>query len=214
METVAKDESLQIEKFELGPFGTNSYILRCRKTNDSVVVDAPGEADKILGHLKETNPKYILMTHNHMDHTGSLAQLKSTLKVPVAAHAADADRLPTPCDILLKDSDVVSFGEIHLKVLYTPGHTPGSLCFHNGNYLISGDTIFPGGPGKTGSPSDFKKIIESLTHKIFNLPDNTQIFPGHGGATILKKEKQAFEAFSSKPQNPDLCGDVLWASSG
>jgi len=213
MGTVVKDESLQIDKFELGPFGTNTYILRCRKTNDSVVVDAPGEAGKILGRLKETNPKYILMTHNHMDHTGSLAQLKSALKVPVAAHAADADRLPTPCDMLLKDGDGISFGEIDLNVLYTPGHTPGSLCFYTGKYLISGDTLFPGGPGKTGSPADFKQIVKSITHKIFELPDDTPIFPGHGDATVLLKEKQAFEAFSSRSPNPDLCGDVLWASS-
>jgi len=213
MTLAAKDENLQIEKFELGPFGTNTYILTCRKTNACVVVDAPGEADKILGQLKGMNAKYILMTHNHMDHTGSLAELKAALNVPVAAHAADADRLPIPCDKLLKDGDTIAFGEIRLDVLFTPGHTPGSLSFHTANYLISGDTLFPGGPGKTGTPADFRTIIESLTQKIFLLPGDTQIFPGHGVAAILKKEKQAFEAFSAKPKNPDLCGDVLWASA-
>lgn len=213
MEIEKKNEQLQIEKMELGPFGTNTYILTCSKTLESVVVDAPGEASKILARLKKTNPKYILITHNHMDHTGALSELKAALKVPVAAHEADAGTLPAPTDILLKEGDIVSFGKIRLNVLHTPGHTPGSLSFFTDNYLISGDTIFPGGPGKTWSPADFKKIIESITSKIFNLPDNTQVYPGHGGSTILRKEKRAFEEFSSKPHDPDLYGDVLWSSS-
>ncbi|MFQ5484411.1 MAG: MBL fold metallo-hydrolase [Desulfobacterales bacterium] len=208
-----KNERLQIKKMELGPFGTNAYILTCIDTIDSVVVDAPGEASKILALLEKTNPRYILITHNHMDHTGALSELKSALKVPVAAHASDAGTLPASTDIFLEEGDVVSFGKIQLNVLHTPGHTPGSLCFFTDKYLISGDTIFPGGPGKTWSPADFKKIIESLTKKIFNLPDNTRVYPGHGDSTILINEKKAFEEFSSKPHTADLYGDVLWSSS-
>ena len=90
MAVVAKNETIQIERYELGPFGTNSYIMTCLKTGDSVVFDAPGDAPKIMGQLQHTHPKYILMTHNHMDHTGALAELKSALNVPLAAHAADA----------------------------------------------------------------------------------------------------------------------------
>ncbi len=213
MEIVVKNQSIQIEKMELGPFGTNTYILICRKTGDSIIIDAPGEAGKIMERLKETNPKYLLMTHNHMDHTGALSELKSALNVPVAAHEADAAKLPTTPDVLLKDEDVVAFGEIQVKVLHTPGHTPGSLCFFTDIYLISGDTLFPGGPGKTWSPADFEKIIESITGKLFDLPDDTHVFPGHGDSTILKKEKLAFEEFSSGPHDPNLYGDVLWSSS-
>lgn len=213
MGIVEKNESIQIEKTELGPFNTNTYILTCGKTFESVVIDAPDKVSKILERLKTTNPKYILMTHNHMDHTGALLELKSALKIPVAAHEADAGKLPASADVLLKEGDIVSFGEIQLRVLHTPGHTPGSLCFFTDGYLISGDTIFPGGPGKTGSPVDFEKIIESITRKIFNLPDSTHIYPGHGQSAMLKKEKQAFEEFSSRRHDPDLCGDVYWSSS-
>ncbi|MDH3886576.1 MAG: MBL fold metallo-hydrolase, partial [Desulfobacterales bacterium] len=172
-----KNETIQIERYELGPFGTNSYILTCLKTGDSVVVDAPGDAPKILAQLQDTNPKYILMTHNHMDHTGALAELKSALNVPIAAHAADADRLPLAPDMMLADGDGVTFGNIHFTVMHTPGHTPGSLCFYTEGYLISGDTLFPDGPGKTGSPADFRRIVESLQRKIFVLPEDTQVFP-------------------------------------
>lgn len=213
MSVIVKNDSIQIERLSLGPFGTNSYLLICQKTGASVIVDAPGDAEKVLKRLEGTHPKYILMTHNHMDHVDALAALKSALNVPLAAHEDDAGGLPVKPEQFLNDGDTISFGEIQLKVLHTPGHTPGSLCFLTGSYLISGDTIFPGGPGKTWSPDDFKKIVESLTNKIFTLPDETQVYPGHGDATVLKKEKHEFEAFSSKPHDPDLCGDVVWLSS-
>ena len=213
MVNMVKDDSIQIEKLELGPYGTNAYFLICRQTGASVLVDAPGEASKILAQLKGTDPKYILMTHNHMDHTGALAEVKSALNVPIAAHCDDAGNLPLKPDMLLNDGDVIDCGDIHLTVLHTPGHTPGSLCFLTGNYLIAGDTLFPGGPGKTASPADFTRIMESLTSKIFVLPEDTRIYSGHGNSTILKKEKKAFEAFSAGAHDPNLCGDVLWSSS-
>jgi glyoxylase-like metal-dependent hydrolase (beta-lactamase superfamily II) len=213
MSVIVKDDSIQIERLSLGPFGTNSYLLICQKTGASVIVDAPGDAEKVLKRLEGTHPKYILMTHNHMDHVDALAALKSALNVPLAAHEDDAGGLPVKPEQFLNDGDTISFGEIQLKVLHTPGHTPGSLCFLTGSYLISGDTIFPGGPGKTWSPDDFKKIVESLTNKIFTLPDEIQVYPGHGDAAVLKKEKQEFEAFSSKLHDPGLCGDVVWLSS-
>jgi len=125
----------------------------------------------------------------------------------------DAERLPSPPEILLNDGDTVSFGNIELKVLHTPGHTPGSLCFLYDKYLISGDTIFPGGPGHTGSPDSLRQIIKSITERIFPLPDDTQVYPGHGDSAILKKEKEEFAIFSSRPHAPNLCGNVLWLSA-
>ncbi|NVM24347.1 MAG: MBL fold metallo-hydrolase [Desulfobacterales bacterium] len=213
MAPVAKNDHIQIDKLTLGPFDTNSYIITCPLTRDSVVVDAPGEAAEILKGLKGTNPRYILITHSHMDHLGALLELKSKLRVPVAVHPLDAKNLPSPLEMLLGDGDTVSFGKIELRVVHTPGHTPGSVCFLTGKYLISGDTIFPGGPGKTQSPSALRQIIESITTKIFVLPEDTQIYPGHGNSTILKKEKAEFAVFSSRPHDPNLCGDVLWLSS-
>ena len=108
---------------------------------------------------------------------------------------------------------MICFGRVELKVLHIPGHTPGSLAFLVGHYLMWGDTVFPGGPGKIASPIDLKQIIESITDKLFVLPDDTQVFPGHGDSTILKKEKDEFAVFSSRPHASNLCGDVLWLSS-
>ena len=212
MVLVARDNNIQIERLELGPFGTNAYVIVCRATGDSVLVDAPAEAGKILERLKGTNPRYILITHTHMDHLGALYDLQSKLGIPVAAHRLDAENLPSPPEVLLSDGDGVSFGNIDIKVLHTPGHTPGSLCFLTGRYLIAGDTLFPGGPGKTNSPADLKQIIESITKKIFILPDDTGLYPGHGASTVLKKEKEEFAIFSSRSHDPNLHGDVLWLS--
>ena len=213
MVVVVKDNDIQIERLELGPWGTNAYIVICLQMGNSVLIDAPADASTIMKRLQGTNPKYILLTHNHMDHIGALSELQSKLKVPVAVHAADAKRLPSPPEMLLNDGDIISFGNTKLKVLHTPGHTPGSLCFLASNYLISGDTIFSGGPGKTRAPANLRQIIKSITDKIFVLPDNAQIYPGHGDSTVLKNEKDEFAVFSSRTHAPNLCGDVLWLSS-
>jgi glyoxylase-like metal-dependent hydrolase (beta-lactamase superfamily II) len=212
MTTVVENDRIQINRLELGPFGTNSYILICQKTNESVVVDAPGEAGMVVERLKETQPKYILMTHDHFDHIGGLVELRSALEVPVAAHLADANDLPLEPDLLLNDGDEILIGAIKLRVLHTPGHTPGGLCFLTDKYLIAGDTLFPGGPGKTQSPADFRRIIESITQRLFVLPDETKVFPGHGEATTIKEAKQQYEVFSTRPHDPNLHGDVVWVS--
>lgn len=209
----AQDDNIRIERLELGPFGTNAYILVCRKTQASVLVDTPAEAGTIIGKLKGTTPECILITHSHMDHLGAFIGVRSGLNIPVAAHVLDAGKLPSPPDILLNDGDSIKFGNLTLEVLHTPGHTPGSLCFRYDKYLISGDTIFPGGPGRTGTPEALKQIIESITGKIFVLPDDTRIYPGHGNDTVLKKEKDEYAVFTSRSHRPNLCGDVLWLSS-
>jgi hydroxyacylglutathione hydrolase len=208
-----KDDSLQIEKLSLGPYGTNAYIVTCLKTKASVLVDAPAKAKTIMEKLEGTEVKYILMTHNHMDHTGALVKLHSKLGVPLAAHEADAADLPVKPDMFLNDGDILSVGDLKMSVIHTPGHTPGCICFKVGKYLLSGDTIFNGGPGKSWSPADLKQVIESITTKIFTLPDDTQIFPGHGESTVLKTEKDAYAVFASKTHKPDLYGDIVWLTS-
>lgn len=213
MAVVVKENNIQIECFELGPWGTNAYIIVCLQTGNSVLIDAPAGAEIIMERLKGTNPRYILLTHNHMDHLGALSELHSRLGVPLAAHILDTGNLSAPPEVLLKDGDMISLGNLKLEVLHTPGHTPGSLCFRAGRYLISGDTLFPGGPGKTRSPADLKQVIRSITEKLFVLPDDTIVYPGHGEPTVLKKEKDEFAVFSSRPHNPNLCGDVLWLLS-
>ena len=210
MTVIAEDNNIKIKKFSLGPYGTNTYLLFCKKTNESAVIDAPGDPETVLDALEGSTPKYILMTHNHMDHTGALEKLKTDLKVPIAAHPAEASGFPVVPDMELKDQDTVAVGRLSFTVIHTPGHTPGSICFLYDKYLISGDTLFPGGPGKTWSPDAFKQIIDSLTQKVFSLPDDTQVFPGHGDTAVVKKERANYEAFAARGIDPKTCGDVSW----
>ncbi len=211
MAIVAENDNIRIERLRLGAFGTNAYILICQHTGDSVVIDAPGEVERILELLESTNPKYILITHNHADHTGALAALKTALKVPIGVHASDAAKLGLSPEWLLQDNDAVEFGNMRLTVLHTPGHTGGSVCFYTDAFLLAGDTLFPNGPGKTWSAGAFRQIIQSLTDKLFALPDDTLVFPGHGESTNIGREKKAFEAFAAKPHDPNMYGDVLWS---
>jgi glyoxylase-like metal-dependent hydrolase (beta-lactamase superfamily II) len=171
MEIIAETENIRIGQLDFdGNMWANAYLITCTKTGQSALIDAPGKADLVLEQLPEKNLKYILMTHNHKDHTGSLVKLKSTLRIPVYGYADDASGYPMRLDKELIDSDIVAFGDLAVYVFHTPGHTDGSLCFLIGNFLFSGDTLFPGCPGYTTSPDNFQQIIKSIAGKIFSLP--------------------------------------------
>lgn len=213
MTVLVDDDRIRIIRLTLGPWETNAYVVVCLETKTSLIIDGPAEANTIVNEVKGTNPKYILLTHNHLDHIGALGELRNKLKVPLACHSLDSSGIASAPEMALKGREELSLGSIEVKAVHTPGHTRGSLCFVIGGYLFSGDTLFPGGPGNTRSSGDFKEIIRSITQKVFALPDDTVVYPGHGEPTVLKKEKEEFGAFSSRPHSPDLHGDVLWASA-
>ena len=213
MPVIVNDSVIRVEKLTLGPYETNAYIVVCKKTGESLVIDAPAGASEIVAALQGTKPRYILLTHDHFDHTGVMTSLRSRLRAPLATHEASSWQLKTPPEIFLNDVDSLMLSKLQIDVLHTPGHTPGGLCFKVGNYLFAGDTIFPGGPGASHSPDEFRVIITSITEKIFILPGHTMILPGHGDGTTVAKAKAEYEVFASRPHSPDLYGDVLWASS-
>ncbi len=210
VQEIVRDNKKEILRLETKPFGTNAYMVICPSTLESVLFDAPGSAAAIKERLKDTKVKYILMTHGHMDHVTDLEELHRDLGANLAVHEDDAGQLPVRADQLLSGGEVIRCGNLELEVFHVPGHTPGSLCFRIDNYLISGDTIFPGGPGKTASPSAFKQIVASIEEKIMTLPEETVILPGHGEKTNLKTERELFNTFKSSTQNYELSGDVTW----
>ena len=213
MTVLVDDPRIRISRLRLGPWETNAYVVVCVETMTSLVVDAPAEAGSIIAELKNTAPKYILLTHSHLDHVGALGDLRNKLKAPLACHPSDSTGIASPPEMPLNGGEELPLGKLRLSVIHTPGHTRGSLCFKFDKYLISGDTIFPGGPGHTRSSGDFKEIVRSIVEKILILPDSTVVYPGHGEPTLLKSEKDEFAAFSARQHSPDLHGDVLWRSA-
>jgi glyoxylase-like metal-dependent hydrolase (beta-lactamase superfamily II) len=181
-------DDLIVRKIGVGSFENNVYILECPETNESVIVDGCFEAGTIIDASSGTKVVGILQTHGHKDHVQALPELKEKLKVPVYAHPGDD--YPVGIDREVKDGDQISFGSCSAKVLHTPGHTPGGTCFLVGKHLCAGDTLFPGGPGNTwGDKRAFGQIIDSIQSKLFVLPDETIVYPGHGRDTSIGAEK-------------------------
>lgn len=197
MEIITADGVIRIEKVDVGgTMWANAYLVTCSQTGECVLIDAPGKADLVLEQVRDRNLKYILMTHNHRDHIGALAKLKSTLKVPVYGHADDAAGYPVPLTLELNNADRVAFGKLEAKVLHTPGHTPGSLCFLVGKYLFSGDTIFPGGPGYTVPRLISRKLSIHLPGKSLTFPTRRLFIPVTAMAQCLARRKTSLEFFS------------------
>jgi hydroxyacylglutathione hydrolase len=214
MDVIADTKELRIERMELGSWATNSYIIQCAQTGKSVLIDVPPGALTILKELNRRIPEYVLLTHNHVDHIAGLQALRNRLSSPLALHPLDDQNwLPFRPDKLLKDGEGIPVGNLIVKVLHTPGHTPGSLCFNVGHYLLAGDTLFPGGPGRTTTPEDFEQIINSVKGRILPLTDATQVYPGHGGSTSVGEARKEYVAFISRPHPKGLFGDIEWATS-
>ena len=175
-----QDERLRIHKVVASPYDNNAYVIVCRATGESIVVDAPREVDKVLQETQGTRVKSVLITHSHFDHIEGFEAMRGKLATSYAIHQDDAPRLPSPPDYHLEDGDVVPVGNLSLRVLFTPGHTPGGVCLLMPGHLFSGDTLFPGGPGRTVGPAEFRQVVESITARLLPLPADTAVYPGHG----------------------------------
>lgn len=181
---------VEVHKVVVGPMDNNVYVARCTETGDAVLLDAANEHDRLLELCRALGVRRVLETHGHWDHIQAVPALRDA-GYDVAVTAADAAMLPS-YDSTIDDTDVITVGRLRLHAIATPGHTPGSVCFtvEGTPLLFSGDTLFPGGPGNTTfEGGDFATIIRSLDERLFPLPDDTIVLPGHGDATTIGTER-------------------------
>jgi glyoxylase-like metal-dependent hydrolase (beta-lactamase superfamily II) len=184
------DSAVEIYRYVVGPLANNVFIVRCRETGDALLVDAANEHELLLECASALGVRSIVETHGHSDHIQAIPALRDA-GYDVAVRAEDAAMLPG-YDLLLDDDDVLEVGRLRLRTIHTPGHTPGSMSFaiEGSPVLLTGDTLFPGGPGTTQTAlGDFPTIITSIERRIFApYSAETIIMPGHGEDSTLGAE--------------------------
>jgi glyoxylase-like metal-dependent hydrolase (beta-lactamase superfamily II) len=190
-----EDTQVAIHKLVVGPVDNNVFVVRCKQTGDAALIDAANEHEKLLDLCKALDVRTVLETHGHWDHIQAVPEIRDA-GYQVGVTAADAEMLPS-YDYLLEDDSVIEVGRLRLRTIATPGHTPGSMCFliEGSPVLLSGDTLFPGGPGATKFPGgNFEQIIESIDRRLFApLAPETIVMPGHGDDTTIGTERPSLQ---------------------
>jgi len=193
----------------VGPLQVNCYILADDKTKDAVVIDPGDDAENILKIIKEKGftVRYIVNTHGHFDHVGANKAIKDATGAQLLIHEGDAPVLAAaqqharafgmlpvsspPADRYLNHGDVITAGEVSLKVLHTPGHSPGGICLLEKGMVFTGDALFAGSIGRTDLPGgDLLTLLRAIKTNLMTLPDDTKIFCGHGPASTIGNERQ------------------------
>lgn len=214
MTRVYEDEHVAIEMFgPLGPYQNNAYIVRPNDGGPIVIVDAPAASEEVVLAAGHAEVSHIIVTHSHFDHWAGFDVLRAHTAAPVYASGEETNLEPSRNVEPLADGAEVPVGGTALRVIHTPGHTPGSICLLVGGALFTGDTLFPGGPGHSRSPEDLLQEIGSITSRLLVLPDETLVLPGHGATTTIAVSKQEYAIFAAKEREPGLYGDVLWTQS-
>ena len=185
---------LTVTKLAVGPMDNNAYLLRSLRTGEALLIDAAAEPDRLIELIGDTPVVRIVTTHKHADHWQALAEVQAATGAAVAAHPIDAEEIPVTVTEPVEHGDTVRAGDVELTVIHLRGHTPGSIALRYDAaaepHLFTGDSLFPGGPGRTTSPADFTSLLDDLEQRIFDqLPDPTWVYPGHGNDTTLGAER-------------------------
>jgi len=197
----------------MGSFDNNGYVIADPRTKEAYLIDAPGEIERLLDEAKDFQVKAVLITHTHPDHIAGYDDLKRLSDIPVAVHAADADRLPGKPVFLLEHGAELRVGDVAIRLLHTPGHTPGGVCLVVDDCLVSGDTLFPGGPGYTRSADAFAQLVDSISERLLTLPESHGVYPGHGVDTTVEESRREYEGFAARSRPEGLFGQVRWAEA-
>lgn len=190
---------MQIKQLEVSNFNVFCYIVGCEKTGEALIIDPAAEAEQILATAKQMGMNHIthiVLTHGHIDHTMGSGEMKRLTGAPIVIHEEDKQTMfqipsfllrmmggvkPPPPDQTVREGDIIEAGEtVRLKVIHTPGHSPGGMCLYSPGYVFTGDTLFVQGIGRTDFPGcSFRLLERSIRNKLYTLPDDTVVFPGH-----------------------------------
>ncbi len=216
MPEVYRDDELTIELLPaLGSMENNSYLLRPTNGDGPIVIDVPEGFEAVVDSLGAESGRVtaVIVTHSHFDHWRGYDVMRGQISAPVYAGAEETD-LDASRDIQrLADGDQIAVGGASMRVLHTPGHTPGSISLSIGGAVFTGDTLFPGGPGFSRSHEALQQTIASITSRLHPLPEETLVLPGHGDATTIGDSKAEYAEFAAREHAADLHGDVLWSES-
>ena len=210
--SVFEDGAVRIVKVgPMGPYGNNAYIVRDMDAAAGLLVDMPLDEGPLLDAIAaEGGVQTVVATHWHPDHWMTYDAVRAATGAPVMVGAKEVNIPGERIDGRLNDGDEVRVGALRLTVLHTPGHTPGSICLRAGSTVITGDTLFRGGPGHTSARGDLETILASIEAKLLPLADATDVLPGHGPATSIDESRAGFAAYQRHPKPPGFHGDVTW----
>jgi len=195
----------------MGPLDNNAYIVRDVDSGAALLVDMPLEQGPLLDAIAaEGGVQTIVATHWHPDHWASYDAVRAVTSAPVLVCDREINVPSERIDRLVHDGEDLVVGTVRLTVLHTPGHTPGSISLRLGRAVISGDTLFDGGPGRTFARGDLDVLLEAIAAKLLPLPDDTVVLPGHGGETTIGESRGGYEAYRLRPQPAGHFGDVEW----
>ena len=201
-----------ITSITVGTFNENCYILSDPETEQCLVVDPGAEPERILALLGKRPVMMILLTHGHRDHIGAVNAIRDATGAQVRIHPRDAHMLgEVKADSWLHDGDALPFGQHSVRILHTPGHTPGQVSLLIGRHALVGDTIFEGGPGRTWCPDDFRLTLATLRGQVLSWPDDTICYPGHGSSFRLGDIRPQVEQFLARQRDFHFSGDAEWA---
>ncbi|MBN1850932.1 MAG: MBL fold metallo-hydrolase [Deltaproteobacteria bacterium] len=181
-----------LRKIVVGPFQTNCYILGHDASKEGIIIDPGDEVFKIVKEISKLGLRisHILITHGHMDHVGGVKEVKQITKAPVYIHASDAGALDIRPDGHLYEGQRLTVGTYDIHVIHTPGHSPGGVCLHAPGAVFTGDTLFAGSIGRTDFPGgDHHRLVQGVVKKIFPLGDELRVYPGHGPASTIGRER-------------------------
>lgn len=195
----------------MGPYGNNAYIVRDVAAGRSLLVDMPLEEGPLLAAIAaEGGVQQVIATHWHPDHWATYDAVRAATGAPVHVGSVEQHIAEERIDGRLEDGAEVRVGSVRVSVMHTPGHTPGSISLRVGSAVITGDTLFAGGPGKTFAAGDLETVMASIEARLLPLPPETVVLPGHGDETTIDASRRGVAAYRRSPKPAGFFGDVEW----